>query len=472
MKKPFFLKGYRPKSLFLPLGIGGLFVFLAGRLAFTSPFPMPYDESFHLGLIRVYTQHLNPFLASQPAGADAYGAVARDGSYLYHYLMSFPLRLLQALGLGEHTQILVLRSMNIALGLLTLYLVYHLARRLGVPKLGSQLATLAMAVTPVFYQLSAHINYDNLMLPLTFLTALALITVSRELRVGKVSAARIGSLAVLILLATLVKYTFLPIALVAAVYVAVFALWKVGFSKTLVGLWQSFLNLQRSTQIVLLVAVALSGALWLQRYGVNIVRYHTPHPQCQAVLSVNECSGYGPWLRNYQLHLTAAERPITSKQELMFTAHWLYSMYYQMFSIVHAGHSTVVFTQNRVEKLAIRTTVGLGVVLAIALFSSFKQRRTLWLMLGFIMAGYCLTLWAQNFSDFRNLHLMIAIQGRYMLPILPFLYIFAAAGYCSLILGTSRLGRKVQAAIVVLRQGWAQQFAPRLFSMMSTLHLV
>ncbi len=59
-------------------------------IALSARYPMAFDEDFHLGLIRLYASHGWPFWSGQPANADVFGAVARDPSFLYHYLMSFP----------------------------------------------------------------------------------------------------------------------------------------------------------------------------------------------------------------------------------------------------------------------------------------------------------------------------------------------------------------------------------------------
>lgn len=53
---------------------------------------MAFDERLPLGIITLYAHHLSPFWQAQPAHADAFGAVFRDPSYLYHWLMSFPYR--------------------------------------------------------------------------------------------------------------------------------------------------------------------------------------------------------------------------------------------------------------------------------------------------------------------------------------------------------------------------------------------
>src|SRR4051812_32904691 len=75
-------------------------------IALTARYPQPFDEQVHFGLIQLHAQSWLPFFTNQPTGADAYGAVVRDPSYLYHYLMSFPYRLLAHATSSEAAQII------------------------------------------------------------------------------------------------------------------------------------------------------------------------------------------------------------------------------------------------------------------------------------------------------------------------------------------------------------------------------
>src|SRR5882672_10647373 len=90
-----------------------LLVLEAAWIALTGRYPMAFDEDFHLGIIRLYAHHISPFWAHQPPDGNAFGAVARDPSYLYQYLMSFPYRLVAAFTSDQTLQVLWLRAVNI-----------------------------------------------------------------------------------------------------------------------------------------------------------------------------------------------------------------------------------------------------------------------------------------------------------------------------------------------------------------------
>ncbi len=71
-----------------------LFLAETSWVAFRSAFPMAYDESFHVGLIQIFTEHLNPIISQQHPSTFGFGNIVHNPSWLYHWLLSFPDRLL------------------------------------------------------------------------------------------------------------------------------------------------------------------------------------------------------------------------------------------------------------------------------------------------------------------------------------------------------------------------------------------
>lgn len=57
--------------------------------------PSVNDEPKHFRTTEIYTEQLTPFFNEQPEEWDNAGQVARGGSYLFYYAMSWPLRILQ-----------------------------------------------------------------------------------------------------------------------------------------------------------------------------------------------------------------------------------------------------------------------------------------------------------------------------------------------------------------------------------------
>lgn len=400
-----------------------VFIFLAGRIAFTRIYPLPFDEAFHFGLIKLYTHHLNPFLATQPAGANAFGAVARNPSYLYHYLMSFPLRVIGLFAHSTIQQVIALRVIDIGFGVLSLVLLRKLARRLGASAALANLAVLAMAVTPVFYDVSGQINYDDLMIPLAILSLLGALSVISAIKRGHVPSVKLGLLLALILLTSLVKYAFLPIMTGIFVYIASLLIIR-SFRKDLQWNvpWKSW-----SVGLTVLAVLASSG-LWLQRYGVNLVAYHTPAPQCSAVLNVSACSQYGAWYRNYMLQQTYAQHPVQGLEIVGFTKSWAHSMYDRAYSLVSGKPGAVVFTPISAVVIFAKFIMAAAFLYGLVRWRKVKGSIP-WAFFGLIVFGYIAAIWAQNFIDFHRLGAFVGIQGRYMLLILPIIYATMARLY-------------------------------------------
>jgi hypothetical protein len=445
-----------------------LFVALALRIALTKTYPLPYDESFHFGLIQLYTHHLNPFLASQPAGADAFGAVARDPSYLYHYLMSFPLRIISLVAHTTIEQVIALRIMNIGLGVTTLVLLRKLTQRLGASMIMSNLAVLALAITPVFYDVSAQVNYDNLLLPLILVALLLTWNTATIIQRGQLPVVKLMRLTALLLLTSLVQYSFLPILLASCLYVTGVIVSRYRQNALNWNIrWRSW------PAVSALLLVLVSGGLWTQRYGVNLVAYHTPHPQCGAVLNVQACSHYSPWYRNYQLRQSYASHPANGLQFVAFTEGWLRSMYYGTYSIVHSKTGAMIFTPVTAIRIAAKFILFGSLLYGLLRWRQAKGSGLPWTLLGLVGFAYTVTLWGQNFSDFHHLGALVGIQGRYMLLVLPIIYAASAKMYTLLIQDL----RTVQSALgslwppVQLQESIVHHIGVMRFAMRSTRNI-
>ncbi len=259
-------------------GVMALLVLQAAWIALSSSYPMAFDEEFHMGLIRLYSQHLNPFLQGQPPGADAFGAVARDPSYLYHYLMSFPYRLIRLFTHDQAVQVLILRGISIGLFAWGLVFWRRLMLRTRAPGAVVNLCLLLFVLIPVVPLLAAQINYDNLLFLLVALALLWTLDLGSKLSSAKrVDGALLLRLVLLCLLTSLVKEAFLPIFIAIIIYLAVKALRALGgWHGAWKGLYAGLRRMRRGSGLLLGTAVLVSLLLFGQRYGVNMARYHRP----------------------------------------------------------------------------------------------------------------------------------------------------------------------------------------------------
>jgi hypothetical protein len=200
---------------------------------------------------------------------------------------------------------------------------------------------------------------------------------------------------------------------------------------------------------LLVLVVVLSLGLFVQRYGVNTVRYHTPIPDCSAVLSVRQCGAYSPWLRDHDLELhkssTAGSNPLT------FTADWFYGMWLRSFFAVD-GPTTDFATRGPLVLPGIGAIVfsATALVATIAVSPRLFRRYNkpvLWLFTGVIVA-YVGALWLNGYQSFLQTGESVAINGRYLFPVLPLLLVLLALGV-NTVLGR-RQGLKLAVGTVVL----------------------
>lgn len=402
-------------------GIIALFVLQAAWIASSGRYPMAFDEDFHLGIIRLYSHHLAPFWSSQPVGANNYGAVFRDPSYLYQYLMSFPYRFIRIFTTDQSAIVMWLRAINIALFATGLAIYRRLLMKTGASRAIIHSCLLVFVLMPVVPLLAAQINYDNLFLPLTASVLLITVNFSNELSEHRrINLVKLTGIVILCLLGSLVKYAFLPIALAVMVYLAV-RMWQVlkGPRQIWKAKMAAFKSLGLASGLVLAAGLIISAGLFIERYGVNTVRYHTPLPDCSKVLDIEDCSEYGPWIRDHNLALQKS--PDATKSPVVFAADWFYGMWLRSFFAVD-GPDTQFQTRGPLIIPAISAIVfaGLGLVLGVAYAKTiFRKYDISVLALLLSVSGVYLTvLWLDNYRSFLHTGVAVAINGRYLLPAL------------------------------------------------------
>ena len=423
-----------------------LFVAQAIWLAFSAAYPMAFDESYHLGLIQLHAQQWLPFFTSQP-DTGVYGAAGRDPSYLYHWLMSYPYRLVAALTHSQTAQVICLRLLNIALFAYALVLYRRVLRRIGTPAAATHAMLLAFILIPVAPFLAATINYDNLLLVAVAWSALLAFDVLAVFKAGRLPLARIGVLATVLVAASLIKYPFLPIAFV----IVAVLVWRAARARLLgIKTWRAacaeFRGIALARQILLALLLLACLGLFAERYAVNTAVYHTPVPKCDQVENDDVCLQYGPWQRDYWL---AQAKPGSWHPDLLaYTGTWIHGMWYRLYFGI--GPAPRYDTQ---APLFLISRVGIGVCVLLLVGLAWRLRKVLAghperIMLLWIILGYGLALFADNYAEYINTGEGVAINGRYWLPLLPFF--FGLSGLAWLDILRKRRAVLVGAASLVL----------------------
>lgn len=417
--------------------IFGLFVFGAVWIVLSAVYPQAFDEDFHFGLIKVYSHYWLPFLSGQPPNANAYGAVARDPSYLYHYLMSFPYRFIALFTHDQTDQIIILRLINVAFfgsGILVFRKVLQRAKLSGALV---NMILLVFMLIPIASQLAAHINYDNLLFLLVAWVALLSFQIIDELRAKKPNTRTLCILVTVCLLTSLVKYAFLPIFFGVVLYLTYFTYktFKGSFKTLWTRLAKSWRAQPTWLKPLLVAMVAISLGMFAQRDIVNLVEYHSITPNCNAVLSTNQCKAYSAWYYSYtshiQLEATKSSNPgtLTYYNPFTYMGVWLYWMWYRLFFAINGPASG--FTNYPPLPLPSAAAAILGIVgiIVVVLWRRSIFLNNPYLRFFFIISiTYIAALWIDGYTDYRYTHVLQAMNGRYLLPVLlPAAAIFGRA---------------------------------------------
>lgn len=413
----------------------GFFVFESTWIALSAAYPMAFDEDFHLGIIKIYAGQWLPFFDHIPAGSQVYGAITQDPSYLYQYLMSFPYRFFSLFTHDQNSLIILLRLINIALMAISIVLFRKVLRKASLGRATTNLIVALFVLIPVVPLLAAQINYDNLLMVCVAWLFLLAETVAIDIKSGTVPLGKIIGIITLGLLGSLVKYAFLPIVAATGVFV-LWYLWSY-YEHDLGTIWRKLAGAWRVYAIpkkaLLITVVIVSVGLFAQRYIANTVMYHTPIPDCGKVLDDGSCQQYGPWNRDKQL---AASKADDSGSPAIYMAEWLYGMWYRLFFVINGNVQPSVY-----QNFAPLPVIGLGAAVLliyglVAYVMTFKRvMRGNGIFAYFLVVSliYIVMLWAQNYGSFLHTGRPVAVNGRYLLPILPLVATLLAVGVSTLL---------------------------------------
>ncbi len=404
-------------------GVMIFFVLEALWVACSAAYPMAFDEQFHVEATKLYAQHWLPFLSGQPEGADSLSAIARDPSYLYHYLASFPYRLLSIVADNLAAHVMLLRLINIGVFAWALVLFSRLFRSAKVSAALTNTTLLLFVLIPVVPLVAGQAGYDPLCILLVAVMCLLTYRVVTALQQRTLDLRTLGLLAIVGFTASLVKYASVPVFGAAVLYVG-FAIWRAfrGHVPQLRSALRSgYRVLNRTAKIALLTAFVLVGCLWAQRYGVNLVQYHTPLNDCDKILTEQQCEAFGPWQRD---HKYAQTKGVFDTSPLHYGWRWLQGLHYRLFFMINGPHPNYANYPPLPLPAASAVAIGLSGLVGVVLYwrKIFKGRS----FLGFCLLAtilYGAFLFIDGYGKFLYTGRTVAINGRYLLVVLLLLAI-------------------------------------------------
>lgn len=409
-------------------GVIALFILQSLWFVFSAQYPMAFDENFHFGLIQVYGQQWGPFITEAPEGTGALGALTREPSYLFSYLMSFPYRIATFLTANQEVQIILLRLINVALFTGGLFAFRKLLVRTGASYALIHFSILAFTLIPIVPFLAAHINYDNLLFLLVPYVLMTALTFADGLRKNTFLVQPFLAFTALCFITSVVKYPFLPIAAAIIIYLFGVAFWrkhKDDVVATFRSIPQNFKKISTPIKILLIGSTLLGGALFAERYGVNYAQYGSLVPDCADVVDFEHCSQYGPWMRNYNIKQNAPE--YVEPNLPFYAVNWYYDMMYRLFFAINADYYTerplyLPFVTGHFIALS-----GIFLVLLFARRLIVKYKGLL--LFGVITVIYTGTLFSRGYSTYLSTTEFLALNGRYFIPIMLLIFILIGLAY-------------------------------------------
>jgi hypothetical protein len=398
-----------------------IFIIQALWIAASAAYPQPFDENTHLGIIKIYSHYWHPFIGQLP-DASQYGAVASNPSYLYHYLLSFPYRIFAHFISEPATQIFALRLFNIAFFAGGLVLFRKVLQRTRAGNGLINVTLMFFVLIPVVPLLAGQLNYDNLLM--LFAGALLLLTLqfTDKLRQKYLDIPLLLVLLSVGLLGCLVQYEFLPLLAAVIIWLA-YELFRYAKDSP------KKINIGYAGILIPLVIFAGSLGLFMQRYGVNMVRYGTPLPKCHQILSIKQCSLYSTWRRSY----AATSHPLPANHNpMLYTKSWLARMFITSFYTRSGGNPGAKYV-NAGPYPVISATAIIVFTLGGGLFlwrvrTILPQHRALIFLL-FVSILYCAVLWLHLYRGFLHTGQKFALNGRYLFPVILPMMLAAGLGF-------------------------------------------
>jgi hypothetical protein len=394
---------------------------------------LPYDEYYHIGIIRFYADKWSPFIASQPPEMSLYGDITRLPSYLYHFLMSFPYRVLDYFIENELVIMVLLRFINIAMIVAGLVLFRRLLIKARISARSTHLALVLFVAIPIVPVLSAQSNYDNL---LFLITPIFLWYAYRLLR-EKPAIRNLLAFGATGMLATLIKHNFMAVFLAVAAYVAYTLLRAYGFS-LLNELRKSMATSSKTAFFAMVLFFLVITGLFIERHGINALRYGQIKVDCAKVQPVEVCEQYSPWRRN---QLAIREKFATENlfsNPVSYSMHWVTKIMRAYNAILANIAPLDISIPDPYGHYVFKSLLPLPVTMTYAVFvfgivAALIKIKEIWqqpfLRLSIIafvaLAG---ALWIFNYTFYLKYGRAYAIQARYLLPLtIPVFAVFVFA---------------------------------------------
>ncbi len=362
--------------------------------------------------------------------------------------MSFPYRLLATVIHSQDIQIILLRLINIVFFSLGLIAFKRLLTQLAIPQKLINFSLLIFVLIPVVPFLAAHINYDNLLFLLVPVTLSLALRCSQAIRSSSTFPfMSFYWLLISLLLTSLVKYVFLPVVAAIVIYLTILFIRRKNKKQLWHSVWSSIRALSLPLKIACAIGLLVSSGLFIERYGINLVEYHSLTPECSKVESVTHCLNYGPWARNYHLTQDMQTNPtVVNANVVTYFALWVFDLLYRLYFAINYDYSTKIPLPVPFGLAIIITIVGL---VSLGVWGWTILRRYPKLLLPILATFlYAISLFYKNYVDYLAYGERVAVNGRYFIPFLPIILVWVGLSLRQLF--TQKIAKQRQQTMVIV----------------------
>lgn len=409
--------------------------------------PILFDEDRHLDFIFFYTDYLNPFISVQTPAMDYLGQVAREPSYLYYYLMSFPLRAIQLFTADYMIQVIILRVLNIGLFVGAIFILRKIFLEVGISKLLANVSLLLFALIPTVAPMAGVVSYD---VGVFFMIALLLLHTVRVYKKGSMTARDLTVFIVLSVVASVIKYTALPVVLAATIVILVRIIQKRKV-KIFSDIKNSFLASTWLIKLILIVSIVISAAIFVERPLQNALTHKSLNPSCLSTLpqeqSRERCVKNYVYERNILfLDMKPDNFKPVSPFDYFFNT-WIPGM---VVSLVRQVPSTPPLSLIHTSFYFLCIVGSLAILLALR--ELLKKYKSLWVLVT-AAVFYIGAVYLSNYSGYVELGQPVAISARYLLPAIPLVIVLVGLSLRILLPKARRAATALAIVLVLLLVG-------------------
>lgn len=398
-----------------------IFIYFINSLwiALSIRFPMLFDELFHFGVIDIYSKKLSPFLINQPNNYDMYGALFYGNATLYHYFLSYPYRVIASFSNSQELLIIILRILNILMVAVGLFIYSKFLGRLGLKQIFINIGILLFILIPIVPFVSATISYDNLLFPFTALFIYIGIIILSE---KTLDAIRLIQFILIGMLASLIKFTFLPVLVTGALFISIFLINK--YKRTIFNIvLGSFNSKTIAVKAISISMLILVTATFSYRFITPIIKYGSPLPSCDVILNEQRCLSNAVY-RYEQVSINDKLSRIKEPVHIFFF-NWV------SLNLMQLDTSAAV-KDNKAQIGSSLPVIGallyfgsfLGVVLILYQWKSFRPDNR-WRFVALIVFTIIASVFIFNYLSYSRANLDLNTQVRYLLTAVPILLVFA-----------------------------------------------